>query len=137
MKTILLMTIIFSVFIDIDMVIVLLKNKKDDGHLRTWLQEPLGFFFIFVPIAWVLSFSNIYYFPLVLLIVSSHILIDYITIHKVKPLSPVRRKSKTIGFVKPYPENGWMKKAKGISEMYFSSKHRVLALSALNENFGC
>jgi membrane-bound metal-dependent hydrolase YbcI (DUF457 family) len=119
LRMIILMTIIFSVFIDVDQIITYMKNGQDNGHLRTWLQEPLGFFLIFVPLAWILSFVNPYFFPLVLLTVSSHILLDYITIHKVKPLSPVRRRERMIGFVKPYPEKKWMNKQRGISEMYF------------------
>ena len=128
-KTILLMVLVFGIFIDGDQLIMYLKAKrKDNGELRTWLQEPLGFFFIFVPIAWILSFANPLYFPLVLLIVASHIFLDYITHHHVQPLAPVRKKKKMIGFVKAFPNKNWAKGKQGFSEAYFMGVNLLILL---------
>ncbi len=130
LKSMLILSLIFSVLIDTDQVIsYYLKKKKDDGELRSWLQEPLGFFLIITPLAYLISKNNQYYFPLILTIVASHIILDYLTIHQVQPLAPFSKKKKTVGIFQPWPKNGWeAKKTTGPSEMYWLGINMIILL---------
>ena len=58
--TIFLFTIVFAVMIDLDLAVGLLL-KKPKNHLRTWVQEPFGFFLLGIPVALILSSINSIY----------------------------------------------------------------------------
>ena len=99
---IIIFTIIFAIFIDLDILFkrYLLKEKSKDN--RSWIQEPFGLIFIGIPIGLILSFliKPISFF-LVIIPYASHIFLDYISIHNVFPLSPFSRLKVRVGFIKP------------------------------------
>ncbi len=127
----------FGVLLDLDHKF----NKKAPWyHRRTWIQEPLGFIFIGLPLARLLSLIDKSFFILVSIPYLSHILLDYICIFETYPLAPFLkvRKKEGIGifipddlFVKSENSEKWIKRVKsksinGVSENYFTLFNLVL-----------
>lgn len=98
---IILFCVLFGVFLDLDFITrrFLLNSRGRD--LRTFLQEPIGLFFVALPLAGLLSLINGAYFLLTLLPYATHIFLDYLTIHNVFPLSPFSKRKMRVGFIKP------------------------------------
>lgn len=94
-----LFTVIFALLTDIDVFIkYLLKVKQNER--RTFIQEPFGLLIIGLPIAILLSYLfKPYYFFLVLIPYSSHIILDYISEHTVSPWAPFSKKKVKTGFI--------------------------------------
>lgn len=93
--------IAFGLFLDFDFLTrrYLFKTKGKD--LRTFIQEPFGFIFIAIPLGIILSYFNSIYFWLTTLPFAAHIVLDYVTIHKVFPFSPFSNKKVKTGFIYP------------------------------------
>ncbi len=113
-----LFTLIFAVFIDYDHKIF---KKKPWFHQRTWIQEPLGFVFIAIPTAFLLSFLNELFFTLVLVPYGTHILLDYLCVFETYPLAPFSKvkKREGLGIFIPNSEKWKEWQIKGVSENYF------------------
>ncbi|MFH1591219.1 MAG: metal-dependent hydrolase [archaeon] len=98
----LIFSFIFAVLPDLDFLIRRYALKHKDKDLRTWLQEPFGIAFIGIPLAII---AGVMISPvnaaLVLIPYASHVFIDYITMHRVRPLSPFSKKQITVGFIQP------------------------------------
>ena len=116
---ILIFALIFGVLVDLDVFIKIVLNKKAEHH-RTWLQEPLGIVLIGIPLGLLLSAVKPYYFFLAVVPYLAHVVLDYLTLHKVRPLAPFSKKQVEVGFFRPYPNAKWLQNnQKGFSENYF------------------
>jgi hypothetical protein len=107
---------------------------------RTWREEPFGFTFIGLPLAFILSFLNKIFWILILVPYGSHIFLDYLCIFEVYPLAPFSKLKKKEGFGIFVPDNlfkksenskRWRKRVrerniKGISENYFTLINFIL-----------
>ena len=100
-KEIIIFTFVFAVLLDLDFITRMYLLKHEGHNLRTLLQEPLGILFIGLPIGLVLSFLfKSYYLPLTIIPFSSHIFLDYVTVHEVYPFLPFSKKKVKVGFIK-------------------------------------
>ncbi len=120
-------------------------TKKPWYKKRSWVQEPFGFLFIGLPLAFFCSFIKNHFFWLVVIPYLSHLTLDYLCIFETYPLAPFLekiRKKEGFGIFIPdslFPtENSkkWKirvrkKKIKGISENYFSAVLLILILAEL------
>lgn len=101
LKEMIFFTVIFALFVDFDILLKLLL-KDHSKERRTWVQEPLGFIFLAVPLGLILSYIYAsHYFFLVTIPYASHILLDYSTTHHVFPFAPFSKKKIKTGFIKP------------------------------------
>jgi len=130
-------SLIFGVLIDLDHKI----NKKAPWYRkRTWVQEPLGFVFIGLPLAYLLSLIDKNLFILVSIPYLSHIFLDYLCIFETYPLAPFSKIKKEEGFgifipddlfIKSKNSKKWServknKKIRRISENYFTIFNLIL-----------
>ena len=116
------------------------KEKRPWYHRRTWIEEPFGFIFVGLPLAFTLSFINKIFLILILVPYASHIILDYLCIFETFPLAPFSRIKKKEGlgifipddlFVKSENSKKWakrvkLKKIRGISENYFMIFNLIL-----------
>ncbi len=126
-------TVIFGLLIDMDHIIKWFYGK-DRTYLRSWVQEPFGFFIIGVPIAIILSVFKPYYFWLVIIPFASHIMLDYMTVNEVAPFDPFSKKRFRLGFIRQYPYPTFEVYKKGISENYMLS-FNITMLTVLTKLF--
>ncbi|MBN2566762.1 metal-dependent hydrolase [Candidatus Woesearchaeota archaeon] len=113
--------IVFSLLPDLDILIAIARGKSM-MHLRSWLQEPFGVLAVAVPIGAVLSLIRPEYFLMTVVPYGSHVIIDYLALHKVKPLAPFRDDTYWTGFVIGWPRAPWHTGAeKGIPENYLTA----------------
>jgi len=95
-------SLLFGVFVDLDIILSPIFGIRG-SRARTWFQEPFGMFFFGSIFAFLISqilHSEIFIW-LVFLPWASHIFIDYLAIHDVRPLSPFSNKTYHVGFFKP------------------------------------
>lgn len=142
---IVLFSLIFTVLIDYDHKFL---RKKAWYNQRTWIQEPFGFIFIGIPLAFLLSLINRIYFVLVITPYLSHIFLDYLCVFEAHPLAPFSKLKKSEGFGVFIPDNlfgsknskKWakrvkLKKIRGISENYFTIFNLILFITIILSNF--
>jgi len=112
---------------------------------RTWREEPFGFIFIGLPLAFVLSFLDKIFWILILVPYGSHIFLDYLCIFETYSLAPFSKFKKKEGigiffpddlFKKSENSKRWAKRIKeknikGISENYFTLINIILLAIAL------
>ncbi len=139
---IIIFSLIFGVLIDYD---YKFNRKAPWYHKRTWIQEPLGFILVGLPLAFILSLFNKNFFILVLAPYFSHVLLDYLCIFGTYPLAPFSKIKKKEGFgifipddlfIKSENPRNWtrrvkVKKIKGISENYFTIFNLILLITIL------
>ena len=113
---------IFGVFPDLDLFFTIVIKKRKHKTLRTWFQEPYGFFVIALPLGFLLGRINPLYFYFVTIPFASHILADYITYHHTHPFKPFSEKTYITGFIKP------LSAAQGLSEKKGFPEHCVTIL---------
>lgn len=94
---IILFSYIFGVFLDENQRIGKYL-KKPIWHLRTWIEEPIGFILIGIPLGILLSFIKREYFFLTIIPYGFHIILDYLTFHEVSPFTPFSKKNLKVGF---------------------------------------
>ncbi len=112
-------SLLFGTLLDAELLLGKFLLKKPAHHLRTWIQEPFGILFLGMPLAIGLSAIKGEYFWLVLIPYTSHVILDYLTIHEVCPLAPFSKKMKEVGIFKAYPAPLWYtSRVKGIPENY-------------------
>ncbi len=98
LSAILVMCMIFSVFIDYDHIYTKYIKKKK-RHFRTWMQEPFAIILIGLPIGLILgNLIDMSLLYLVLIVYTSHILLDYLCVFEASPLAPFDNK--------PYKKTG-------------------------------
>ncbi|MDY6778874.1 MAG: hypothetical protein SVU32_09485 [Candidatus Nanohaloarchaea archaeon] len=127
MLEIVIFSLVFSVFLDMDMLIAKVIYRPYD-RLRTWIQEPAGFFIIGVPVGLVLSTLQQYYLYLTLVPYALHIVLDYMSTYTVSPLAPFDPyKVDRRGFAfSLWPAPVWQDEDEGVPELFLIV---VLALS--------
>lgn len=122
--------VVWGVLIDTDQLIGR-YIKKPVGHRRTWIEEPFGLLFFGVPAGLILSAFKPEYFLMTIIPYGLHIVMDYISIHKVSPLAPFSDREYLVGFIRAFPRYNWCtEEHKGIPEYYFTVIN-VLALILL------
>ena len=109
------------------------KEKRPWYHRRTWIEEPLGFIFIGLSLAFALGFIDKIFLILILVPYASHIILDYLCIFETSPLAPFSKIKKKEGWgifipddlfsrsenSRKWAERVKIKKIRGISENYF------------------
>ena len=136
-------SLLFGVLIDLDHKF---NRRAPWYHKRTWIQEPLGFVLVGLPLALVLSLINKNFFILVLVPYFSQTLLDYLCVYEAYPLAPFSKIKKKEGWGLFIPDNllvksensrKWaerikVKKIKGISENYFTIFNLILFITILS-----
>lgn len=119
MVEIALFALVFSAFLDIDMLLARELYKPYD-RLRTWFQEPAGLLFVGVPIGYVLAQLQPYYFWLTVVPYGLHIVLDYLSTYRLSPLSPFHDYSISrsgLAFA-IWPPPDWQDEEDGVSELF-------------------
>jgi membrane-bound metal-dependent hydrolase YbcI (DUF457 family) len=141
-KEMIIFTIIFALFVDLDFIFTTYVLKKEGLNHRTLLQEPFGLLFIGVPIGLLFGyFFQAYYFFLVIIPFFSHIFLDYVTIHNVHPYLPFSKKEIKVGFIRqiiesprrPFINN--KPTLKGFNELHLILLNVILFLVLLYFNY--
>jgi hypothetical protein len=113
-------SLVFGTLIDLDHFIGKAMGKPDE-LTRTWIEEPFGILLLGLPIGLALATIDDAYLWMTLLPYSVHVLLDYITYHKVAPLAPFSNRTFTTGIFLSMPKSGWYDGSeKGPSEGYFT-----------------
>ncbi len=103
---ILLFSIVFGSCIDLNQKVGK-KLGRPSHHLRTFVEEPFGVLLIGLPAALLLALIKIEYFVLVIVPYAMHVLLDYITIHRVSPMAPFSGRVVCVGVIVPSTRGGW------------------------------
>lgn len=139
---IILFSLMFGVLLDIDH---LFNRSSQWYHKRTWVQEPVGFVLIGIPLAFAISMLDRIFLSLVLIPYASHIVLDYLCIFETYPFAPFSKVKKREGlgifipddlFIRSKNSKMWSKRVKiknieGISENYFTIFNLILLFSIL------
>lgn len=122
LKTIFLFAFIFGVMVDIDVFIRMGILGHKQAITRTWLQEPFGLIVVGGIFATMLEqYFGSPHALLVLIPFSSHVFLDYISIHQARPLDPFSKKVYNVGWIQTRLLNkkdltNWS----GLNENYFT-----------------
>jgi len=110
---------VFGVLLDLNQIIGRYLGRPIH-HTRTWVEEPFGLILVGFSLGVLLSLIKKDYFFMVVIPYGIHIILDYLTIHEVSPLSPFSNKNIKTGFFKSTPSKVWYTGTeKGLSESYF------------------
>lgn len=81
-----------------DLDFIACRGKRE----RTWFQEPISILLIGLPLG--LIAQQFHPAGILLTVVhASHIILDYLSHHEVKPLAPFSRTTIIVGIIKPFP----------------------------------
>jgi hypothetical protein len=110
----------FAALLEVDKVLAYRLYRPRDS-LRTWAREPAGFIALGLPLGMVMATIEPYYLHLTLLPYGAHILLDYISPVKLRPLAPfsdfvLQRTGMTFT---DWPRPDWQDEERGLSEVYF------------------
>lgn len=109
-----------AILVDADVIIATLRKKGQAHHLRTWIQEPVSLLILWLPIGLVLGLVDTTYIFATLITVAAHIIADYLTIHEVTPLAPIRNTTANVGFIQSFPKQTWQHQTGRFSELYIT-----------------
>lgn len=121
--TLLIFSIVFGGLMDLDCVIMPLLHKKKitswrraENFWRTFIQEPFGLFIIGFPAAIIMETIVDGSFWLVIIPYAGHIIIDYLSMHDVRPLAPFSSKRIRVGYIRGFAKPRWHRERRGIPE---------------------
>jgi len=144
LKLIFLFAFIFGVMVDSDVFWRMGVMKDKSPITRTWLQEPFGLIVVGGSIAAILQY--VYGSPFALLVLvpyASHVILDYIATHDVRPFDPFSKKVFHAGFINtswPKAKSNSVKQRKNLtprtffvfaSENYFTAANAIVFLGLI------